>query len=147
MKDPTEAMIAAGAHALSEWIDDEAPLHEQRYRNPAKAAWAAMRAAAPPVEARAEAVAYAGRERMAMPRAEEGWSWSIVQLRDAWLDGWRAARASLEQADMRRFTGLWRWGINVLPPAQITDFYAWLALLDAAIDERTRRDRSTTSGR
>lgn len=41
-------------------------------------------------------------------------------------------------ADWRRLTGLWRFGVTVLPPA-CTDFYAWLDVLDAAIDERTNR--------
>ena len=37
LPDPSEAMIAHGAHILSEWLDDAAPLHERRYRDPAKA--------------------------------------------------------------------------------------------------------------
>lgn len=44
---PTEAMIAKGAHVLSEWLDDAAPLNERRYREPAKAAFVAMTAEAP----------------------------------------------------------------------------------------------------
>lgn len=45
------------------------------------------------------------------------------------------ARSSV---DMRRLTGLWRFGVAVLPPT-CKDFYAWLDVLDAAIDERTSR--------
>jgi hypothetical protein len=41
-------------------------------------------------------------------------------------------------ADWRRLTGLWRYGVSVLPPT-MTDFYGWLGFLDAAIDERTGR--------
>lgn len=37
MPDPPETLIAAGAHILSEWLDDAAPLHERRYRSPAAA--------------------------------------------------------------------------------------------------------------
>jgi len=37
MPDPTEEEIAYGAHVLSEWLDDAAPLNERRYREPAKA--------------------------------------------------------------------------------------------------------------
>jgi hypothetical protein len=50
------------------------------------------------------------------------------------------AQPSVERssADWRRLTGLWRFGVTVLPPA-CTDFYAWLDVLDAAIDERTNR--------
>lgn len=36
MPDPSEEEIAYGAHVLSEWLDDAAPLHERRYREPAK---------------------------------------------------------------------------------------------------------------
>lgn len=41
-------------------------------------------------------------------------------------------------ADWRRLTGLWRYGVAVCPPTCV-DFYNWLAVLDAAIDERTNR--------
>lgn len=45
----------------------------------------------PPVEKDSDAfklaTVYAEHERVAMPEAEEGWSWSIVQLRRAWLAG------------------------------------------------------------
>lgn len=37
MPDPSEEEIAYGAHVLSEWLDDAAPLYEHRYREPAKA--------------------------------------------------------------------------------------------------------------
>lgn len=37
MPDPSEEEIAYGAHVLSEWLDDAAPLNERRYREPAKA--------------------------------------------------------------------------------------------------------------
>jgi hypothetical protein len=42
MREPTDAMITAGAHSNSEWHDDEAPLHEHAYRDSAKAIWQAM---------------------------------------------------------------------------------------------------------
>lgn len=41
----TEAMIAAGAHVLSEWLCDKAPLYEHTYYRPAEAAFKAMLAA------------------------------------------------------------------------------------------------------
>jgi hypothetical protein len=34
--DVSEEWIAEGAHILSEMLDDEAPLHERRYRAPAE---------------------------------------------------------------------------------------------------------------
>lgn len=37
MPEPAEEAIAYGAHILSEWLDDAAPLHEDRYREPARA--------------------------------------------------------------------------------------------------------------
>lgn len=37
MPDPSEEEVAYAAHILSEWLDDAAPLHEHRYRAPAKA--------------------------------------------------------------------------------------------------------------
>ena len=37
MPDPSEEEIAYAAHILSEWLDDAAPLHEHRYREPGKA--------------------------------------------------------------------------------------------------------------
>jgi hypothetical protein len=40
--------------------------------------------------------------------------------------------------DWRRLTGLWRYGVAVLPPT-CPDFYNWLDILDAAIDGRTSR--------
>ena len=43
--EPTEAMVNAGAHVLSEWLDDMAPLNERRYREPARSAFKAMLAA------------------------------------------------------------------------------------------------------
>jgi len=39
---------------------------------------------------------------------------------------------------LRRLTALWRYGVTVLPPSA-PDFYVWLAELDTAIDERSRR--------
>lgn len=42
-KEPTEEMIAAGAHVLSEWLNDRAPIGEHIYREPAKAAFLKMR--------------------------------------------------------------------------------------------------------
>ena len=42
----TDEMARIGAHILSEWLDDMAPLHERRYLEPAKAAFKAMIAAA-----------------------------------------------------------------------------------------------------
>lgn len=36
MPDPTEEEIDRAAHILSEWLDDAAPMHERRYRDPAK---------------------------------------------------------------------------------------------------------------
>ncbi len=52
----------------------------------------------------------------------------------------RAALTSAPRGDpnMRRLTGLWRFGISVHPPT-CKDFYAWLDVLDAAIDERAGR--------
>ena len=38
----TEEMIAKGAHVLSEWLNDNAPIGENRYREPARAAFEAM---------------------------------------------------------------------------------------------------------
>jgi hypothetical protein len=38
----TDAQKDIGAHVLSEWLDDEAPLHERRYRDPAEACFKAM---------------------------------------------------------------------------------------------------------
>lgn len=43
----TPEMIAAGAHANSEWLDDAAPLNERRYRDPAKSVYRDMLNAAP----------------------------------------------------------------------------------------------------
>lgn len=37
MPEPAEEAVDRAAHILSEWLDDAAPLHEQRYREPAKA--------------------------------------------------------------------------------------------------------------
>jgi hypothetical protein len=37
MPEPSEEDIAYAAHALSEWLDDAAPLNERRYRGPATA--------------------------------------------------------------------------------------------------------------
>jgi hypothetical protein len=45
--EPTKAMVDVGAHVLSEWLDDDAPLHERRYRDPAVAAYKQMRAIDP----------------------------------------------------------------------------------------------------
>jgi hypothetical protein len=38
----SEEMIAAGAHALSEWLNDNAPIGEHIYRHPAKSCFEAM---------------------------------------------------------------------------------------------------------
>jgi hypothetical protein len=38
----TEAAISAGAHVLSEWYNDNAPLGEERYREPAIAVFMAI---------------------------------------------------------------------------------------------------------
>lgn len=40
--------------------------------------------------------------------------------------------------NMRRLTALWRYGVPILPPT-CKDYYAWLDVLDAAIDERVNR--------
>lgn len=37
MPEPDEEAIAQGAHILSEWLDDAAPMNERRYRAPARA--------------------------------------------------------------------------------------------------------------
>src|SRR4051812_18454356 len=40
--------------------------------------------------------------------------------------------------DWRRLTGIWRYGESVLPHSGFSkDFYVWLALLDARINDRT----------
>lgn len=44
---PTEGMIKLGAHVLSEWLDDAAPLHERRYVNPFIGTYKHVLAAAP----------------------------------------------------------------------------------------------------
>ena len=44
--EPTQAMIKAGRHALSEWLDDQAPLRERMYEDPFKSAWKEAIAAA-----------------------------------------------------------------------------------------------------
>jgi hypothetical protein len=38
----SEKAIAAGAHVLSEWYNDNAPIGESRYREPAKQVFEAM---------------------------------------------------------------------------------------------------------
>lgn len=43
---PTEAMLDQGEHVNSEWLNDDAPLGQRRYREPAKAVYIAMIAAA-----------------------------------------------------------------------------------------------------
>lgn len=48
--EPTEEMIAEGAHAGSEWLDDDAPLNERRYREPARSIYRDMVAASPAPE-------------------------------------------------------------------------------------------------
>ena len=45
--EPTEEMIARGAHVNSEWLNDNAPLGERMYRDPAKSVYKAMLQAAP----------------------------------------------------------------------------------------------------
>lgn len=37
MPEPSEEDVAYAAHVLSEWLDDAAPLHERRYREPGRA--------------------------------------------------------------------------------------------------------------
>lgn len=44
-KPPTIAMVDAGAHAASEWLDDAAPLREHTYRKPVTSIWHDMVAA------------------------------------------------------------------------------------------------------
>jgi len=44
---PTEAMVQAGGHVNSEWLNDNAPIGEARYHFPVPGVWAAMLAAAP----------------------------------------------------------------------------------------------------
>lgn len=44
--EPTEAMLDQGEHVNSEWLNDDAPLGQRRYREPAKAVYIAMIAAA-----------------------------------------------------------------------------------------------------
>lgn len=43
----TEAMSKAGGHANSEWLNDSAPIGEERYARPMKSIWADMLSAAP----------------------------------------------------------------------------------------------------
>jgi len=45
--DPTPEMERAGGHANSEWLNDSAPIGEQRYAMPMKSVWRDMLAAAP----------------------------------------------------------------------------------------------------
>lgn len=40
--EPTDAMANAGAHCNSEWLNDNAPIGERRYRDPAMAVWRTM---------------------------------------------------------------------------------------------------------
>lgn len=40
--EPTEAMIDVGQHVNSEWLNDNAPIGERRYRDPAKAVFTSM---------------------------------------------------------------------------------------------------------
>jgi len=40
--EPTEAMASKGAHVNSEWLNDNAPIGECRYRRPAVAVYKAM---------------------------------------------------------------------------------------------------------
>jgi hypothetical protein len=49
-KAPTEAMLDAGMHANSEWLNDNAPIGEQRYRMPATGVYLAMLSAAAPAD-------------------------------------------------------------------------------------------------
>ena len=44
---PTEKQSTKGAHANSEWLNDNAPIGESRYRKPAEAVYAAMLFVAP----------------------------------------------------------------------------------------------------
>jgi hypothetical protein len=43
----TEAMANSGQHTNSEWLNDNAPIGEQRYREPVKAVYGTMLAASP----------------------------------------------------------------------------------------------------
>jgi hypothetical protein len=46
--------------------------------------------------------------------------------------------AERKSEDWRRLTGLWRYGARVLPHPKLSgDFYAWLAMLDALINDAT----------
>lgn len=47
--EPTEAMNAAGGHANSEWLNDNAPIGEKRYAMPMPSVWQAMLAATPEI--------------------------------------------------------------------------------------------------
>lgn len=46
-REPTEAMLKAGGHANSEWLNDYAPIGESRYARPMESVWKDMLAAAP----------------------------------------------------------------------------------------------------
>lgn len=46
--EPTEAMVIAGGHANSEWLNDSAPIGEKRYAMPMPSVYKDMLAAAPP---------------------------------------------------------------------------------------------------
>lgn len=45
--EPTEAMLDKGAYTNSEWLNDNAPIGQSMYREPAKAVYKAMITAAP----------------------------------------------------------------------------------------------------
>lgn len=45
--EPTPEMVQSGGHANSEWLNDSAPIGEQRYAMPMKSVWQAMLDAAP----------------------------------------------------------------------------------------------------
>lgn len=47
--EPTEAMLKAGGHVNSEWLDDYAPLNEAKYTRPMEGVWKAMVHAGPDV--------------------------------------------------------------------------------------------------
>lgn len=50
LREPDEAMLDKGQHVNSEWLNNNAPLGERRYREPAKAVFLGMLAASPLAE-------------------------------------------------------------------------------------------------
>lgn len=75
---PTDAMLRAGGHANSEWLNDNAPLGERRYAMPMPSVYSAMLAAAP--------AALTGPEPRA-PAGGAGIEATVARLmREAWPD-------------------------------------------------------------